>query len=196
MKKLLISEQKLKSFTSATKSIDVDLLKSEIGVVQDIDLQAILGTKFLNSLLDKISLTGNTLTTAEKTLVDDYISSFLCHRSWENTLPTVWAKAMNAGVINGNPEFGNSVDLKTIQYLKGLQADKAEFYRKRLISYLTCEDGKNAFPDYENQTYEDGLTPDKDNTYQSSIVLTGNKPKYKNIEHYSEYEMLYGKKIK
>jgi hypothetical protein len=41
---LLISETKLKNFTNINKNVDMDVLKAEIQIAQDIDLQTILGT--------------------------------------------------------------------------------------------------------------------------------------------------------
>ena len=52
---LLISETKLKAFTNINRNVDMDVLKAEIQVAQDIDLQTILGTKFYNHLLSQVS---------------------------------------------------------------------------------------------------------------------------------------------
>ena len=64
---LLISETKLKSYTNINKNVDMDVLKSEVQVAQDIDLQTILGSKFYHELLSKVSSTGNTFNKSGRT---------------------------------------------------------------------------------------------------------------------------------
>lgn len=49
--KLLISEVKLKNYTNINKNVDMDVLKAEIQIAQDIDVQTILGTLFINTYL-------------------------------------------------------------------------------------------------------------------------------------------------
>ncbi len=70
---LLISETKLKAFTNINKNVDMDVLKAEIQIAQDIHLQTILGTKFYDHLLNQVSSTGNTFNADELTLVNEYI---------------------------------------------------------------------------------------------------------------------------
>ena len=67
---LLISEVKLKNFTNINKNVDMDVLKAEVQIAQDIDLQTILGTKFYNHLLSQVSATGNTFNADETELVN------------------------------------------------------------------------------------------------------------------------------
>jgi hypothetical protein len=52
---LLISETKLKAFTNINKNVDMDVLKAEVQIAQDIDLQTILGTLFYQHLFLKVS---------------------------------------------------------------------------------------------------------------------------------------------
>lgn len=186
---ILITEAKLKSFTSVNKNVDMDLIRAEISVTQDIHLQAILGTKFLNTLYSKVTLTGNTFNTDEKTLVDDYISPYLIQKSYAELIPNLWSRALNRGLMTGDAESSTSVDTETMKYLRGIQNQRAEFYKQRLVDYLVCGYGQNKFPDYLSQTSQDGMKPDKKTSYLSPIVL---KPKrgFKGIETYSEEEMM------
>lgn len=190
---LLITEQKLKSFTSVNKNVDMDLIRAEISITQDIHLQAILGTKFLNSLYSKISATGNTLNADEKELVDEYVAPYLIQKSYAELIPNLWSRALNRGIMTGDAESSSSVDVATMQYLKSIQNQKAEFYKQRLVDYLVCGYGQNKFPDYLSQTTQDGMKPDKSQNYLSPIVLMNNK-RVRNIENYSEDEMMFRKK--
>ncbi len=75
--KLLISEGKLKAFTNINKNVDIDAIRAEISIAQDIQLQPLLGSKFYFHLLDQITLTGNTFSVDELELVNEYISPYL-----------------------------------------------------------------------------------------------------------------------
>lgn len=192
-KKLLITETKLKSFTSINKNVDINLIKAEILITQDVFLENILGTKFINSLYDKISLTGNTFTEDEKTLVDDFISPYLIQMSYATLIPQIWARTVNRGIMNGDAESATSVDVKTMSYLKNSQLSTANHYEQRLIDYLNCEGGKDKFSDYTTQSVSDGVVPKKTSGYNSPIVIK-DKYKFKNIPTYSEDAMIYKNK--
>jgi hypothetical protein len=74
---LLISETKLKSFTNINKNVDMDVLKAEIKIAQDIEIQTVLGTKFYNTLLSRGKSTGNTFTVVmRKHLSMTYIAPY------------------------------------------------------------------------------------------------------------------------
>jgi hypothetical protein len=99
--KLLISETKLKNFTNINKNVDMDVLKAEIQIAQDIDVQTILGTKFYQHLLDQIYATGNTFNNDELTLVNDYVAPFLIQTAYFNAIPHIHFRTMNNGIVMG-----------------------------------------------------------------------------------------------
>ena len=168
---LLISEVKLKNFTNINKNVDVDLLKSEVQIAQDIDLQTILGTKFYNSLLSKVSATGNTFTADEKTLVDDYIQPFLIQQAYFQSIPHLLYRTMNRGIVSGEMQDATSVDIGTMQYLRNIQKQRSDFYMTRLQDYLLIGRGQNKFPDYTTQSTIDGMIPDRSQKYNNGIYL-------------------------
>ena len=79
---LLISETKLKAFTNINKNVDMDVLKAEIQIAQDIDLQTILGTLFYDHLLNQVTSTGNTFNADEKKLVE-IENRLLSYEPWQ-----------------------------------------------------------------------------------------------------------------
>jgi len=168
---LLISETKLKNFTNINKNVDMDVLKAEIQIAQDIDLQTILGTKFYNHLLSQVSATGNTFNANETTLVNDYIQPFLIQTAYYNAIPHIMYRTMNNGIMSGQMENATSVDLATMQYLRNVQKQRADFYMTRLQDYLLIGYGSNVFPDYVTQSTRDGMIPDRSQKYMSGISL-------------------------
>jgi hypothetical protein len=168
---LLISEIKLKNFTNINKNVDMDVLKAEVQVAQDIDLQTILGSKFYHELLSKVSATGNTFTVDEKILVDEYIQPFLINTSYFQAIPHLMYRTLNRGIQEGNNEFGSPVQIETMKYLRSLQKQRADFYLQRLMDYLLTGRGQNKFPSYTSSSTIDGMVPDRVQKYNNGIFL-------------------------
>jgi len=168
---LLISEVKLKNFTNINKNVDMDVLKAEVQVAQDIDLQTILGSKFYNELLSKVQATGNTFNSDELTLVNEYIQPYLIQTAYFNAIPHLMYRTLNRGIQEGNNEFGAPVEIETMKYLRSLQKQRADFYSQRLIDYLLTGRGQNKFPSYNNASTIDGMIPDRVQKYNNGIFL-------------------------
>lgn len=192
---LLISETKLKAFTNINKNVDMDVLKAEIQIAQDIDLQTILGTLFYQHLMDQVSATGNTFNADEKTLVDDYIQPFLIQTAYFNAIPHLHYRTMNRGIVEGMMENATSVDIETMKYLRNVQKQRADFYMTRLQDYLLIGKGQNKFPQYNTQSTIDGMIPDRSQKYNNGIFLRhttrkgySNRDTYRGFQSYSELE--------
>lgn len=168
---LLISETKLKAFTNINKNVDMDVLKAEVQIAQDIDLQTILGTKFYNHLLSQVSATGNTFNADETTLVNDYIQPFLIQQAYFQAIPAIMYRPMNRSIVEGTMENAASIDIETMKYLRSLQKQRADFYMTRLQDYLLIGKGQNKFPDYTSQSTIDGMIPDRTQKYNNGIFL-------------------------
>lgn len=168
---LLISEVKLKNFTSINKNVDMDILKANVQITQDIDLQTILGTKFYNHLCSQVQSTGNTFNADETTLVNDYIQPFLLQQSYFRAMPNIMYRTMNNGIVQGEMENATIVDIETFKYLRNVQKQTADFYMTRLQDYLLIGKGQNKFPDYVSQSTIDGMIPDRAQKYMNGIAL-------------------------
>jgi len=169
--KLLISENKLKAFTNINKNVDIDAIRAEIGIAQDIQLQPLLGGKFYDHLLAQISLTGNTFSADELTLVNEYISPYLIQIAYHEMIPHLHYRTMNRGIVEGDMESARGVDIETMKYLRSIQKQRADFYKMRLLDYLITGRGQNKFPDYLSYNQLDGMLPDKSSKYNTPIVL-------------------------
>jgi hypothetical protein len=174
---LLISEVKLKNFTNINKNVDIDVLKSEVQVAQDIDLQTILGAKFYHHLLAQVNATGNTFNADELTLVNDYIQPYLIQTAYFNAIPHIMYRTMNRGIVEGTMENAQSVDIGTMKYLRSLQKQRADWYAQRLLDYLLTGKGQNKFPDYLNASTIDGIVPDRVQKYNNGIFLANSTRK-------------------
>lgn len=168
---LLISEIKLKNFTNINKNVDMDVLKAEVQIAQDIDLQTILGTKFYNHLLSQVSSTGNTFNADEKTLVDDYIQPYLIQQAYFRAMPSIMYRSMNRAIVQGEMESAQPISVDTFKYLRNIQKQTADFYMTRLQDYLLIGKGQNKFPDYTTQSTKDGMIPARSEKYMNGIYL-------------------------
>jgi hypothetical protein len=168
---LLISENKIKAFTNINKNVDIDAIRAEITIAQDIHLQTLLGTKFYDHLLSQVSSTGNTFNADELTLVNDYISPYLIQTAYFEMIPHLHYRTMNRSIVQGDMESASAVDIETMKYLRTIQKQRADFYQQRLQDYLIIGKGQNKFPDYLNYSSIDGMIPDKSAKYNSPIVL-------------------------
>jgi hypothetical protein len=170
-KKLLISEVKLKAFTNINKNVDMDVIRAEIGVAQDIHLQNLLGSKFYHHLLDQVNVTGNTFNADELILVNDYIADYLIQTAYFEMIPQLQYRTMNRGIVEGQMESATSVDIETMKYLRGIQKQRSDFYQQRLTDFLITGRGQNRYPQYLAINTIDGMIPDKAAKYNSPITL-------------------------
>jgi hypothetical protein len=170
---LLVSENKIKAFTTINKNVDIDSIRSEIGVSQDIHLQTLLGTLFYQHLLDQVTASGNTFNADELTLVNDYIAPFLIQVSYYEMIPHLHYRTMNVGIVKAGAVDGgrDGVDIETMKYLRTVQKQRADFYKMRLQDYLIIGKGQGLFPQYLSQNTMDGMLPDKSDKYNSPIYL-------------------------
>lgn len=170
-KTLLISETKLKAFTNINKNVDIDAIRAEVGIAQDIHLQNLLGSYFYNHLLDQVSSTGNTFTPDELTLVNEYISPYLIQTAYFEMIPHLHYRTMNRGIVEGQMESATAVDLDTMKYLRGIQKQRSDFYQQRLQDWLLTGKGQGKFPKYESANTYEGMLPDKAAKYNNPITL-------------------------
>jgi hypothetical protein len=172
-KKLLISEVKLKAFTNINKNVDIDAIRAEIGIAQDIHLQNLLGSPFYHHLLDQVTATGNTFNADELILVNDYVADYLIQTSYFEMIPQIHFRTMNVGIVEPAGVDGgrNGVDIETMKYLRGIQKQRSDFYQQRLQDYLITGRGQNKFPQYLATNTIDGMVPDRSAKYNSPITL-------------------------
>lgn len=169
---LLISEVKLKNYTNINKNVDMDVLKAEIQIAQDIDLQTILGTKFYKHLLDGVLPNGSTTWNADEIeLVNDFVQPFLIQTAYFNAMPQLMYRTMNNGIVEGTMANATAIDIETMKYLRSVQKARADFYLQRLMDYLLIGKGQNKFPDYNNASTIDGMIPDRVQKYNNGIFL-------------------------
>ena len=168
---LLISETKLKAFTTINQNVDMALLVSCIWMAQELGLQTLIGTKgydYYMNLVQQVQLSGATMSSADKIMLDDYIAPYLIHRAYYEAMPEIFARKMNKAITVGNTEQGTSIDIKGMSYLREIEMGRYEFYSQRMQDRLRSF--PNDYPWYYSYTDRDGM-PNSKQTYFAGIHL-------------------------
>jgi hypothetical protein len=161
---LLVSETKLKAFSNIHQNVDVSLLSTNIKIAQDLHLQNLIGTRFLNDIYDQVRT--NTLTLVNKELLDEWISPYLIWASVFEATPEIFMRQMNKTVVVGDTEQGKAITVKEMAYLRDIYQSRFNFYQQRLQDEL--RNRPNLYPLYYSYSSTDGMPPRRE-TYFSNI---------------------------
>jgi hypothetical protein len=162
---LLVSEQRMKQWTSLDSNIRIDVLTPSIIQGQDIYIQDTLGTSFYRRL--KAGVIANDLNANESAFLKDFVGPCLIQYSLYLLLPNLKYKMVEKGILNGASEETGATTLDEMKYLRDQAMDMAQFYNNRMLEYL--QDNPGMFPLYQNPTPSDGMTPNKQNPYFSGL---------------------------
>lgn len=179
---ILLSEQRLKQYTSLDINVRVDLITPYLISAQDIYVQDLLGTTFYNRIKSGVIL--NDLNAQEQELLNDYLQPLIAHYALYFMLPYIKYKIVEKGLLNGTSEETESTNLEDLQYIRQCELDLAQFYQERAREYLRNSPG--VFPQYDAWNSRDGMSPNRERPYFSGLVTSG-------IKRYKTY---YGEKCK
>jgi len=161
---LLVSEQRMKQWTSLDNNIRIDVLTPSILQAQDIYIQDTLGTAFYTRL--KQGVVANDLNADESLFLKDYVGPCLIQYALYLLLPSLKYKMVEKGILNGTSEETQPTTLDEMKYLRDSAMDTAEFYNKRMLEFL--QDNPGMFATYTNPGI-DGMMPNKRNPYFSGL---------------------------
>jgi hypothetical protein len=168
---LLVSETKVKAFTTINQNVDMALLTSCIYMAQELGLQTLIGTKgydYYMNLVKQVQLSGGTMSQPDRIMLDEYIAPYLIHRAYYEAMPEIFARKMNKAITVGNTEQGNSIDMKGMAYLRDIEQGRYEFYAQRMQDRLRSF--PNDYPWYYSYSDKDGM-PNSKQTYFSGIHI-------------------------
>jgi len=166
---LLVSAEKIKSFSEINENVDEALLLSNIQIATDISLQTLLGTKYLRHIQNAAE--NSTLTSPETELLQNYIQPYLIQQAYYESLLGIYFRVMNKSVIVGNTVQGSAISTADLKYLRNLVFDRAQFYAQRLMDKL--KDNQGDYPIYWSQSSNDGMKPSKENYFGGIHIEPG-----------------------
>jgi hypothetical protein len=194
---LLISETKLKAYSTLNQNIDMALLTSCIWMAQELGLQTLIGTKgydYYMELVKSVQLSGGTMSQPDSIMLNEYIAPYLIHRAFYEAMPEVFARKMNKAITIGSSEQGNSIDIKGMSYLREIEQGRYEFYAQRLLDRVQAF--PSDYPWYYSFTQKDGM-PSSSQTYFAGIHIAPGMRRpprrndwYRNLAYYQgpEYD--------
>ena len=178
---LYISSTRIKKDTALGGSVDDNLIMPYILLAQDMYILPVLGTDLDTKL--KADIQAGSLAGDYKTLVEDYLQKSLVQFAFAELLPFLRLRMVNnAAVVMGATDQSSSASYDELRPLMDRAKDAAEFYRQRMIDYLT-DKGSTAFPEYASNNDAGELSPTTRN-YYAGMNLDVNVPRSNKLKSF------------
>lgn len=166
---LLISETALKRYTVLNDNVDAAYITPSIIKAQDIGLQPLIGTVLYKKLCSLMPDDINQQANAKyKTLIDDYVTPYLCNKVLEEIQWALFAKLRNNGIVTSQDQQTQQLSISDCEYLRKKYQYDADFYGKRLTDYLHANASR--YPEYKKRETCADIQADKD-AYKTAITL-------------------------
>lgn len=136
--KLLIPLDYLTEACFLSVNINEKKFKMVLKLAQD-QLKAVLGPEFYAQIETQYAAQGDTLSTANATLYEDYIKNFLAWATYSEYMKFGQADSTPTGMRQFKDENSDILgDIKMSAYERNV-AKQAEYYRNELINYLRLQ---------------------------------------------------------
>lgn len=170
MRVQLVSETTLKKLTLINDNVDVCYIAPAIEKAQDMGLQPLIGTCLFEKLckLVESGQIGSADNLAYKTLLDDYVTPYLCQRVMADIQVPLFAKIRNAGIVQSQDQQTQQLTKGDVDYIRADYEYNATFYGKRLTEYLCANSTK--YPEWKTRRDVSDMPSDAE-SYNTSIVL-------------------------
>jgi hypothetical protein len=165
---LLVSEEKLKAFTTINENVSPQLLIPYILNSQETYLVNLIGSSFLKELY--LQVRTNTVTAANRFILDEYIGQVVLQYGLMMALPFLKYKILNKSILSPKSESADSIDLDELKYLVMQVKNTAEQYSMLLQKYLYWH--SNEYPLWNNALAMDGVLPDRGNVFTAPLVTS------------------------
>ena len=163
---LLVSEEKLKAFTSINQNVSPADLIPYILQSQDIVLQNYIGATYYMELKNQV--VAGTVSSDNQFLLDNYIGNALCNWGLFYALPFLKYKIFNKSVVSPTSENSDSITLEELKFLMEQVRSAGETYMKRMIEWMVLHPGN--YEAYVAPRVLDGQLPERGNPYFGSLV--------------------------
>jgi len=150
------------SFTNA--NTDTALISNNTILLSELaHLKPALGQKFYEEI--KTQHNDGTLTVANQTLMDDFLTRCLCWFVRFEVINEVQSNSSSAGIVHNIDEFATIIDPAELNVYKQDTYRKAEIYLKDMIDYMTDSDQNGLYPTF------DANKPCSDNVYKNHGII-------------------------
>ena len=133
------------SFTNA--NTDPALISTNTILLSELaHLKTAIGKKFYEEL--KTQNNDGTLTTANQTLMDDFLIRTLCWFARFEVINEVQSNSSSMGIVHNIDEFSTVIDPSELNAYKQDTYRKAEIYLQDMLSFLNDKDNSADYPTY------------------------------------------------
>ena len=176
---LLISENKLKSFTDIDPNVTSSVLLPFIGVVQQTILEYIIGRPYYTQLLDQVQTNTISADTTNYNFLNYFCSPLLIWAAYAEALPSIFMRIKNNGIVAAAPQ---TVSISEMQWMQKHASDRSQFFQERMRQEIIFN--SQFYPLCFNYTSTQGLFPHLTKNYFSGLHL--------NNGHGDNYSMING----
>jgi hypothetical protein len=163
---LLISEEKLKAYTTLNENLSPQILIPYVLQSQDTYLVNWIGSSFYKELKDQVRT--NTVSVANAYILDEYIGPMLVQYAMASAIPFIKYRFVNKGILSPKSETADSIELEEVKYLVAEVKNYAQQYAFLLQRYLYFH--SNDYPLWNSALAQDGVIPDKGSTFSAALV--------------------------
>ena len=150
------------SFTNA--NTDTALISNNTILLSELaHIKHALGKKFYEEI--KTQHHAGTLTTANQTLMDDFLTRTLCWFVRFEVINEVQSNSSSMGIVHNIDEFSTIIDPAELNAYKQDTYRKAEVYLKDMIDYMEDDDQSGQYPTYESNR------PSNASTYKNHGII-------------------------
>jgi hypothetical protein len=150
------------SFTNA--NTDTALISNNTILLAELaHLKEAIGQKFYEEI--KTQHHNGTLTTANETLMDDFLTRCLCWFVRFEVINEVQSNSTSAGIVHNIDEFATIIDPAELNAYKQDTYRKAEIYLKDMLDYMDDDDQSGQYPTYESNK------PCNNNVYKNHGII-------------------------
>tara|TARA_R110000782_G_scaffold10681_1_gene33144 strand:- start:1005 stop:1574 length:570 start_codon:yes stop_codon:yes gene_type:complete len=133
------------SFTNA--NTDPALISTNTILLSELaHLKTAIGKKFYEEL--KTQNNNGTLTTANQTLMDDFLIRTLCWFARFEVINEVQSNSSSMGIVHNIDEFSTIIDPSELNAYKQDTYRKSEIYLQDMLDYLNDSDNSADYPTY------------------------------------------------
>lgn len=176
---LLISENKLKSFTDIDPNVTSSVLLPFIGVVQQTILEYIIGRPYYTQLLDQVQTNTISANTVNYNFLNYFVSPLLIWAAYAEALPSIFMRIKNNGIVAAAPQ---TVTISEMTWMQKNASDRSQFFQERMRQEIIFN--SQFYPLCFNYTSTQGLFPHLTKNYFSGLHL--------NNGHGDNYGMING----
>jgi hypothetical protein len=176
---LLISENKLKSFTDIDPNVTSSVLLPFIGVVQQTVLEYIIGRPYYTQLLTQVQNNTISADTVNYNFLNYFVSPLLIWAAYAESLPSIFMRIKNNGIVNGSEK---TVTMSEMTWMQKQASDRSQFFQERMRQEIIFN--SQFYPLCYNYTSTQGLFPHLTKNYFGGVHL--------NNGHGDNYSMING----